>query len=334
MRRSSKILIAAGALLVVLAAVTRFVVLPMGTKLPSDLKVSAEYSGTATMLNAEALQSGDIANAVLTDVPIAIDRQIKVTSTDGNTAVVADNFTLTGPNDLNSNDNHVYVVDRVSLEGVSAPKVTKAEPAKDGLTIAWPLAPEKDGKYRAYDSATQTVVPAEYKGSKSFHGRDALDYNYTAQGALKDPALTKALPPALPKSLAAQLATLLPGPVKAKLAGALETLPDPIPLGYTGNTHATATIDAATGLPLDQKIDQQVVAYVTIDGEKVDLMPVLATKAALTDESVDDAIGKATDASKLLTLIGVVAPIGLLALGIVLITVGWKRRRRRSLNAS
>ena len=117
----------------------------------------------------------------------------------------------------------------------------------------------------------------------------------------------------------------------AKLAPALATLPDPIPLGYTATTTVSATVDATTGLPLDESIDQQVVAYVTVDGEKVDLMPVLATKAAMTPKSIDDAVGKAGHAALLLTLIGVVAPIVLLLLAVVLFAVGWHRRHRPSI---
>jgi hypothetical protein len=331
MRRSSKIFIGFAGLLVVLAALTRFVVLPMGSKLPANTKAKAEYAGTATLLNAQALQSGDTAHAILKDVPIAIDRQIKVTSTHGDTAVVADDFTLTGPNGLKSVDNHVYALDRVSLEGVAAPSGTSAEPADGGLTIAWPLTPDTNAHYRAYDSATRTVVPVEYRGARTFHGRKSQDYAYSAVGALRDPALISALPPALPKALAAQLAPLLPADVTSKLAPALATLPDPIPLGYTATTTVTATVDAATGLPLDESIDQQIVAYVTVNGEKVDLMPVLATKAALTPQSIDDAVGKAAHAALLLTVIGVVTPIGALLLAVVLFAVGWHRRHRLSI---
>jgi len=331
MRRSSKILIGLAGLLVVLAALTRFVVLPMGSKLPANTKASAHYTGTATLLNAEALKSGDTAHAILKNVPITIERQIKVTSTHGDTAVVADDFTLTGPNGLKSVDNHVYGLDRVSLEGVAAPSGATAEPTAGGLTIAWPLSPDTNKRYRAYDSATQTVVPIAYKGSHTFHGRDSQDYAYTAVGALHDPALTKALPPALPKALAAKLAPLLPAAVTGKLAPALATLPDPIPLGYTATTTVAATVDADTGLPLDESIDQQIVAYVTVNGQKIDLMPVLATKAALTPQSIDDAVGKAGHASLLLTLIGVVAPIALLLLAVLLFAVGWHRRHRPSI---
>ena len=60
-------------------------------------------------------------------------------------------------------------------------------------------------------------------------------------------------------------------------------------------------------------------------------MPVLATKAALTPPSIDDAVGKAGHASLLLTLIGVVAPIVLLLLAVVLFAVGWHRRHRPSI---
>jgi hypothetical protein len=330
MRRSSKIVIGLAGLLVVLAAVTRFVVLPMGSKLPDDTKVSARYTGTATLLNAEALQSGNTAHVILKNVPINIERRIKVTSTHGDTAVVADDFTLRGPNGLKTVDNHVYALDRVSLEGVAAPSGTKAEPADGGLTIAWPLSPDAHGHYRAYDSATRTVVPVKDKGSRSFHGRDSFDYAYTAVGAVRDPALTTALPPALPKALAAKLAPLLPATVRGKLAPALATLPDPIPLGYTATTQVSATVDADTGLPLDESIDQQIVAYVDVNGEKVDLMPVLATKAALTPQSIDDAVGKAGHAALLLTLIGVVAPIVLLLVAVVLFAAGWHRRHRPS----
>jgi hypothetical protein len=328
MRRSSKIMIGLAGGLLLLAAVTRFVVLPMGSKLPDDTKATARYTGTATLLNAEALRSGDTAHVVMKHVPITIDRRIKVTSTHGDTAVVSDDFTLTGPNRLKSVDNHVYAVDRVSLEGVRAPSGQTAEPADGGLTIAWPLSPDTSKHYRAYDSATRTVVPARYAGSHSFHGRDSQSYTYTAVGPLRDPALSKALPPALPKALAAKLAPLLPAAVASKLGPALATLPDPIPLGYTATTRAAATVDADTGLPLDESIDQQIVAYVTVKGEKVTLMPVLATKAALTPHSIDDAVGKAGHVALLLTLIGVFTPIVLVVLAVVLFSVGWHRRRR------
>src|SRR5207244_13546002 len=145
--------------------------------------------------------SGDTAHAILKNVPITIERQIKVTSTHGDTAVVADDFTLTGPNKLKSVDNHVYALDRVSLAGVAAPSGTNAEPTDGALTIPWPLSPDAHGHYQAYDSATQTVVPVKDNGSRSFHGRHSVDYAYTAVGALRDPPLAKALPPALPKAL-------------------------------------------------------------------------------------------------------------------------------------
>src|SRR5215813_8581032 len=114
MRRSGWILVVLGVLLVVLAGILRFVFAPNATKLPSDTDTATTYSGTGTVLNATALQSGDVANALLRNIPVTLDRHVFVSSTDGNTAVVHDDLTLkTQPTTVE--DDHTYAVDRTKL---------------------------------------------------------------------------------------------------------------------------------------------------------------------------------------------------------------------------
>ena len=67
-RRSSIVLAAVGVVLIVLGVLVRFVVVPVATKLPGSTNLSVTYSGTATLLNSSALQSGDTKNVIATNV--------------------------------------------------------------------------------------------------------------------------------------------------------------------------------------------------------------------------------------------------------------------------
>src|SRR5471032_939937 len=116
-RRSSLIVGAVGVVLIVGAIVVRFVVVPAVSVLPSNTNLSIQYAGTGTVLNATALADGDSAHILASGIPITIDRNIKVTSGHGNTAVVADDLTLKAGTTTLPND-HVYAVDRKTLNGV------------------------------------------------------------------------------------------------------------------------------------------------------------------------------------------------------------------------
>src|SRR5207245_1360929 len=155
----------------ILAVVTRFVVLPMGSKLPANTNVTVHYAGTGTLLNAKALQSGDTAHALEQNVPVTVDRHIQAKSTYGKTALVDDDTTLNAPGGVAIPDKHVYAISRTTLTGASAPTGTTAEPVRDGLTIGWPIGPKPNDSYKAYDSATQSVVPAVFTGKGATQGR-------------------------------------------------------------------------------------------------------------------------------------------------------------------
>lgn len=198
-RRSSKMFVVMGALLIALAALLRFVLVPMVSKLPGDLDVNPVYEGTGTLLNAQALQAGDIANVIASDVPVTIDCHIYVSSTDGDSALAHDDVTLTAPG-LSVPSDHTYAIDRKTMDAANSYSGEGVEP-HSGMTIALPLHPDPAASYQYYDSATRTTAPMIYVDSGSISGRDILNYTVEAKGALRDPAIARTLPPALPKSL-------------------------------------------------------------------------------------------------------------------------------------
>src|SRR5258708_17062407 len=119
-RRSSIVLAGIGVVLIVLGVLVRFVVVPVATKLPASTNLSVTYSGTATLLNSSALQSGDTKNVIATNVPTTVDRQLQVTSVHGDTAIVPDDLTIHAGSQTLPSD-HTYALDRTTREGVTPP---------------------------------------------------------------------------------------------------------------------------------------------------------------------------------------------------------------------
>src|ERR1700756_5890567 len=117
-RRSSIVLAGIGIVLIVLGVLVLFVVVPVATKLPGSTNLSVTYSGTATLLNSSALQSGDTKNVIAANVPTTVDRQLKVTSIRGDTAIVSDDLTIHAGNQTLPRD-HTYALNRATLEGAT-----------------------------------------------------------------------------------------------------------------------------------------------------------------------------------------------------------------------
>jgi hypothetical protein len=306
-RRSSIIVGAIGVVLVIGAILVRFAVVPAVSKLPSNTDLSIQYAGTGTLLNADALKDGDTAHVLASGVPITLDRHIKVTSTHGNTAVIADDITLIAAATTLPN-NHVYAVSRTTLDAVSPPKGVEADPAR-GITVAFPLSPKANDSYQYYDSASQLTVPVKYEGKASRDGRSVFHHTATANGPVKDSNLLKVLPSALPKATLASLAPLLPTALRSQIAPALSSLPSLVPLNYSVTSTIDAWADTTTGLPLDESIDQKVVVGLSVGGQQVKLIPVLIVKAQLTPKSVKYLADKASSASTQLTIIKDVVPL-------------------------
>jgi hypothetical protein len=327
-RRSSIVLAAVGLVLAVLAVLVRYVVVPIATKLPGDTDETVHYSGKATMLNSAALQSGDTAHAINSNVPITIDRRLRVTSTHGDTAVIKDLLTVHA-NKQALASTHTYAIDRKDFRGVRAPSGTTVEPSEGALSSAFPGNGKKDDSYSFYDSTTRAIVPVDYTGSATREGRAVNVYKITAVGPVKDPTMLKTLPPALPKKLVAGLVPSLPAATRAKFTpAAIAALPDPVPLTYTGKTTIVAHVDRQTGIGINQSIEQQVVADTALGGSPTSLLPVSAFDFKITPASANDLGEKAASAGLMLTLMTDVTPLVLLILAAALILIAYLRRRR------
>ncbi|UIX29395.1 porin PorA family protein [Streptomyces sp. GQFP] len=327
-RRSSIVLASVGLVLAALAVLVRYVVVPIATKLPGDTDETVRYSGRATMLNSEALQSGDTAHAIDSNVPITVDRRLRVTSTHGDTAVMKDVLTVhAGSQDLLST--HTYAIDRKDMRGSTPPSGTSVEPSKGALSSAFPADGKRDDSCTFYDSTTRAVVPVQYTDSATREGRAVNVYKITAAGPVKDPSMLKTLPAALPKKLVGGLGASLPEATRAKFTpAAVAALPDPVPLAYTGKTTILAYVDQQTGIAIDQTIDQQVIANTVLEGSRTSLLPVSAFNFKITPASVNDLGDQAASAGLLLTLMTDIAPLVLLVIAAALILIAYLRRRR------
>ncbi|GAA3090388.1 porin PorA family protein [Streptomyces rectiviolaceus] len=317
-RRTSLILVVAAVVLAALSGVVRFVVAPNATKLPDDTDQTVHYAGKATMLDGKALQSGDTANAIKSDIPITVDRRVHVTSTHGDTVVLKDALTMhVGDRSLPSSK--TYSIDRDSRKGTTPPTSAAVEPSQGALSSAFPPDAEQNNSYTYYDSTTQSIVPVRYTGTAERKGRAVNVYKITVAAPVKDPAVLKPLPPALPKNLVTSLA---PG-IDAK------ALPDPVPLAYRGESTLVAYVDQQTGIAIDQSVDRKVVATTAAGGKETALLPLSAFAFSITPESQKDLADKAASAGLLLTLLADVTPLVLLGIAAVLLLIAFLRRRKR-----
>lgn len=327
MRRSSKILVALGVLLLIAAAAQRFVIVPAISKLPVELDVRNRYAGVGTMLNPTALQAGDLTEVFVTDMPVSIDRHTYVSEAHGDTAIVHDNLTVGAPGGMSMPSNHTYAIDRTTMDSVSAPEGVEVEPHA-GMTIGLPIHPDPNTNYQLYDSAIRASVPMNYIGTGFVSGRAVLNYTVDSRGQLTDTAVLGALPTALPKAQLTQLAPALPPEVQARFTpDVLAALPDPVPFTYTAATKFDLAFDKTLGTPLDGSIDQQVIASVHTDKQVISIAPVLALQTKLTAESISSAADTAVSTTRLLTIGSVLAPALLAIIGVILVALGIARRR-------
>ncbi|MFF4540209.1 porin PorA family protein [Streptomyces aureus] len=304
MRKSSWILTGSAVVLVAASAVTRFTLYPDLHRIPSDADTTFHYRGTASLLNAPALQSGDSAHAFLRDLPVTLDWCVAVKDTSGETAVV---------------------LDRAVLRSRDGKQLNAAR--HTGLVISWPLEPEKRD-YRYWDTGIRKAVPARYMGQESVEGRDAYRYTVEATGPLADPATLKALPAALPRSAVTVLAAALPAdrrPDKAVLAA----LPEAVPLTYTSSTARTGWVDADTGLALNGSLHQTVLARTQTPDGPVSLFPVTDVTVKGAPASVRKQAQGASTAQRAWWWLSTGVPLGLLAAALLVTAaaVGLARRR-------
>ncbi|MFF3484336.1 porin PorA family protein [Streptomyces sp. NPDC002701] len=328
-RRSSIVLSTAAVILVALAAVTRFVIAPNATKLPEDTDQTVHYAGTAAVLDSKALQSGDTAHALRSDVPVTADRRVQVTSVHGDTAVLKDTMTIRlGKQSLPSST--TYALDRRSRQGTAPPASARVEPSLGALSSAFPPDAAQDDSYTYYDSTTRSIVPVRYTGTAKREGRAVNVYKITAAAPVKDPAVLEPLPSVLPKDVVVGMLPALAPETRASLTpAALSALPDLVPLAYQGRSTLVAYIDQQTGIAIDQTVSRKVVATTTVRDKPAPLLPVSALTVTITSASAHDLGDKAASAGLMLTLLKVIAPLALMVTATVLLAIAFIPRRSR-----
>jgi hypothetical protein len=313
--------------LVALSLVLVFVVVPFATRLPGNTDLIVHYSGAASLLNSTALQSRDIGHALESNIPTTVDRRVQVVSTDGTTAIVKDSLNIRAGNQ-EIPTSQTYALNRTSLKGVKSTNGAAVAPSTGALSSAFPIGPKSNNSYRFYDSTTRAIVPISYSGRAQRDGRSVNVYTISASGPVEDPTLLKLLPSALPKSLLPAVAGLLPAAVRAQFTpSVVAQLPDPVLVTYTGTTRIVAYVDKQTGIAIDETISQQIVVDATVAAHHVSLLPALALNIHITPASVHYLADKARSSGRLLTLMEVVVPIVLAAIGIILIVIAVIRRK-------
>jgi hypothetical protein len=315
-------------LLVAAAGAVRLVARPSLQQLPANLDTTLYFAGTADLLDASAMQTGDLAAAFRHNVPITAQEHVRVISTHGRTAVVTDETSLAGGDGTKlATSSHTWAVDRKTLDAAPAPAGSAAQP-HEGLVVGFPLSP-KPADYPYWDSLTQTRATASYQRTERHGGRRTYVYTVHASGALKDTALVAGLPMALPKAVLLGLAGTLPATVRDGLTASAALLPDQLPLSYAATGDSTYWVDTETGYVVDVGQKQTVVASIPLGATSIPLPSVFAVDMRFTPKSVDATSRDAATAERGLFLIGVGVPLGLLALAVLLALLGlWLAVRR------
>lgn len=320
MRRGALLLTAGAVLLVAAGAVARYVVLPAVHQVPSDVDNTLRYSGKVSMLNPAALGAGDVSKLFLANVAVTAEQRVKAVSASGRTVVMSSDTTVKGPDGAAIlTSSHVYALDRVTLEPAPAPAGSNAEP-HTGLALGFPLSP-RQRDYQYWDATTQAAAPAKFAETDARGGRDAYVYTVHAEGPVKDPRIQAMLPATLSKAVLPLVAASLPAALQQALARLLGGLPEAIPLSYTSTTDTIFWVDSATGIVLD--VDQRQVIKAQLSGPLAAAPVPAAFDLSIrgTDETVKANADAAAQAQSDLLLVGTYLPIGLGALGVVLLIV-------------
>ncbi len=319
-----------GVLLIVAAAIVRFVVVPSATQLPEDLDVTLEFEGTYNGID-PAVLSGGATEVMAEDVPIVATRNVSAEDVDGDTEIVKRTDERTVGNGESAITEVRFNVDRETAEAGPAPDGADGVTDAEGLVFTLPVDPStEDGTYEYWDHYTQQAAPVTFEGAETFGGRDVYRYESVSEGALADPAALN-LPTSLPKETLAALAPGLDGLVSPELLAALPavlpSLPAEIPIAWTSRTTTFVDADQQLGATIAGGSIQEITGSLDLGVTTVDV-PFATIDVYSTDDSIEDRGDEVADQSQLLNLVGTVLPIVLLVLGILLLVAALLLTRR------
>ncbi len=323
-------LLATAIVLIIVALVLRFSIVPGMKQLPDDVDTARYYEGTLnSMLNPEALQTMDLANLFLKNVDVDIYRHYTVEKTDEGKALVRETIYMTSSETgelIQSTDNW-YAVDRKTLECLPQKSIPEDFFGNyeitncSGMVFAFPVDGEKKDRLRWVSDFQKTVV-VTYVGEEKHEGIDACVFKSVIPvGEIVDPDLLEELPAAIPKGVLTLLAQSidLPEEQREALETIMPSLPDPVPLKYTFEYRATYWIEQRTGINIDVEKSERRKAALDFQGQLIPLISVFDVEYEMTDTSIDEAIDDANDLKDRIEFWETGLPGALIAIGAVLV---------------
>lgn len=341
-RRSSIAWLLLGAMLIMSAAIARFVLLPEWSQLPNGFAASQRFEGTMRMINPQAFVTNDLANLLAPDAPVTADRKLSVDATSGNTAIITTDTTVKLPNGVQQKDIHTFAIDRVDFSPapLTEQQVRSLVPAEvrstftphEGIAFSFAPNPATDGN-QMYDTVTMRAQDAQFTKEGTVEGRRVNWYEVNAAGPVKDPtllALAERLPAQLPKAQLARLlqAGVVPQSSIPAVQAGLASLPEVVAVGLGSTNSIQVAADQQFGTPLNATQTQGIYATVAIDGHDVPVLPLSVMTLHTAPADVSDTAGNLSMNATRLSAVGLWFPIlaGTTGLGLIMLAAfRWRR---------
>jgi len=290
-------------------------------RMPSSYDTTRTYDATIrTLFNPAALTTGNLADAIKTNLPAAVSETVKVQQASGNTALVQDTRSIAVAGAVVGQTVSPYALDRKTLEATgSHPASWNVIPAK-GLTVSWPLG-AKQQDYTGYVYQTGTTATLKYIKQVQQGGINTYEYQATVPPTrITNAQLLANLPKSLPVSLLPRLvaAGMISPTVVATLTSAF---PDAttVPLAYTYQSSNTYYVAPATGLVVNLSNNETEMGGIALpNGTIAAVLPVLAYTYHASPATLTAAVNDANNGASTLDTLGVNAPIAAAAVGFVL----------------
>ncbi len=336
-----------GLLLIAGGLVLKFAVLPALAVWPDDVDSTRTYEGTlVTMLNPEALATGDLANLFLSDVPVTVDRHVTTLEVDGNKALVEEQVQAKGPDGQlipGLNATYWYTIDRKTTEEI--PNFTDnpgVDDNRQGLVIGFPIGTEQRD-YEGWSDDLQRLQTTEFVGVEEHEGIST--YHFTSGSGpmpLLDPVLLAMFPESMPKAMVQGLAPQLglSDELMMQFALLLPALPDPIPFTYLYEYATEYWVEPTTGMLIDYTKDESRILALVVDPSivSIGMVPVGDVFRLIyeqSDQSIADAKQDAEDGKGTINLFGMIIPYAAIGVGALLILGGaFLLARKREESAS
>ena len=306
-----------GVLMLAVAAGLRYFVLPAKMVLPADTDTTIVYDGTVSGVNAEAAAKGDLAHLIMHNVPVRIERTVKVVESDKTQALVNDHSVVTfiDSGALFATTDYFYTLDRKTMHSVPN-FTTHAAEKSDGIMIGFPFGTEEHG-YTGWVQETQSSAEVAYDSSDDSYGLTTYRFTGTARGTVTDPATLAKLPTAMPKEQLPLLAMALdlPAAMQQELTAALPSLPAIVPLKYGLDQDGTFAVDPTTGIIVD--MERSTVTSVVLNQAPGVQIPLSTVKIEYSQQDVDDQVLLAKNSNATARLVGTTIPAALLVVGLL-----------------